>query len=85
MTVDGFVSALAFTTYVGAANWDATPEQRAALRDQVVPLLKAFKEDGKEEAVFTAIRHVMGAAWRPSGDWAETLSSCGRGDLVADG
>lgn len=80
-----FADALAFTMYLGAANWDGTPVQRTALRRTVLPLLPQFKLDGDTGPVERAVRTVMGPEWAPSGDWADLLVSCGRGDLVAGG
>lgn len=80
-----FSEALAFTMYLGAANWDATPDQRVRLRAAVLPLLPQYKIDGDTGPVEGAVRAVMGPQWSPSGEWAAMLVSCGRGDLVADG
>jgi hypothetical protein len=65
--------ALALTMLVGAANWDATPEQREKLRTRLTPLLQRYKEDGNEAHIRAALRDVMGVQWKPTGDWATFL------------
>jgi hypothetical protein len=66
------VEALRVLLWVGAAVSEASPEQKAAIRERVFPLL----EDQRSlYAVRTRIRGVMGRRWRPSGEWAEQLAA----------
>lgn len=58
--------------WVGAAVSEASPGQKEAIRDQVLPLVEA----GRPLPVVRArIRDVMGRRWRPSGEWAEQLGA----------
>lgn len=68
---------LAFVFMIGAANADGTPEQRAALRRRVKPLLDQYRVDGNHDPVVAALRDVMGAEWKPSGEWAEAIGAFG--------
>lgn len=68
--------AMVLLTWVGAANHDATPEQRAqlrevirVLRDDSVPTAKAYEQVIRETAA------VMGPDWRPTGEWAAQIES----------
>lgn len=68
--------ALLVVMFVGAANADATPEQRERLRTTV-----SFLRDRSltaSEAYVKAVKHtaeVMGPDWRPKGEWDETITN----------
>lgn len=66
---------LAFVFMIGAANADGTPEQRRALRRRVKPLLEQYRVDGRQDPVLAVLRDVMGAEWKPSGDWATAIGA----------
>ena len=67
---------LAFTLYVGAANYDANPQQREQLRDRIRPLLEEMKEDGEAaKQVLVEVGSIMGSEWRPTGDWDTVIKN----------
>jgi hypothetical protein len=68
-----FSASLAFTLFVGAARYDATPEQVSMLKAQVVPLLDGYKETGDETAVREAVHRIMGPQWKPNADFRRTI------------
>lgn len=71
-----FTSSLALTLYVGAANHDATPEQRQRLRETVMPEMRqVYAPTGDESTVRAAVLEVMGADWAPSGDWKRQIDA----------
>lgn len=67
--------ALRFVFYLGAANADATPEQRSVLHERIKPMLAQFRQDGKVAPLVAAIRDVMGLEWQPTGQWARAISA----------
>jgi hypothetical protein len=66
---------LAFTLWVGAANADATPEQRRRIQDSIPIALEHYVVDGDEMPVRTIIQIVMGPDWKPTGEWADFIAS----------
>lgn len=74
--------AMGLLTYIGAANWDSTDEQRVRLRAKIEPLLDQFRDNGKMRPLFDAVTEVMGDEWRPTGDWARQLEAVGWSELL---
>lgn len=62
---------------VGAAQADATPEQREQLQLRLVPYVQsnAYIKLGREEPIWAIIKDIMGRDWTPSGEWAERLAA----------
>lgn len=67
------VPALRFIMVLGAAQSDATPEQRRHMNDRIRPLMEQFREDGNPKPIIDQISATLGQDWRPSGEWAEFL------------
>ncbi|MCB9377040.1 MAG: hypothetical protein H6515_14390 [Microthrixaceae bacterium] len=69
--------ALVVVMFIGAANQDATREQRNRLRDEAIPPLRdpsLTPGQAWEKAVRTAAA-IMGPAWSPSGEWDEWITA----------
>lgn len=70
---------LSFTLYVGAANADATPDQRDQLRERLGPLLPLIKSSNPgvwrpaAADILNAIGEVMGPDWRPRDEWNDQI------------
>lgn len=62
---------------VGAAQSDATPEQRDQLKLRLVPYVQsnAYVKLGREEPIWAMLKDIMGRDWTPSGEWAEHLAA----------
>lgn len=74
ISVNSYAGWLAFTMYVAAANYDATPEQREELRFRIRPLLFQLKEESwVAEIIMRQLHEVMGLDWRPTGAWAQYI------------
>lgn len=72
------VQVLAFTVYVASARVDATSEQAAELRQEILPLLDQYRAgEIPEDVIFCKVEEIMGPNWRPSGDWLEQLDVLG--------
>jgi hypothetical protein len=78
-----FVASLAFTLFVGAARYDATPEQVSMLKAQIIPLLVAYKENGDETAVREAVHRIMGPQWKPNVDFRRQIVELQNASLAA--
>jgi hypothetical protein len=62
--------------FIGAANKDATPEQRARLKTEALPILRDTPDP--KEAMASAVlktAEVMGPEWRPAGEWDEAITN----------
>lgn len=62
--------------FIGAANKDATLEQRGRLRDEALPILKDTPDP--REAMAGAVlktSEIMGPEWRPEGEWDEAITN----------
>ena len=72
----GFQTALLVVMFVGAANKDASPEQRARLKHEALPLLRDTP-DPREAMVNVVLKtaEVMGEDWRPTGEWDEAITN----------
>lgn len=66
---------IAFTLYMGAANFDATEDQRDLMRSAIEPALLHYVNTGDETPVRTIIQIVMGDQWKPTGQWADYIAS----------
>lgn len=77
MSVDPIRRAMVVLMFVGAANADATPEQRARLRDEVLPPLRDESIPARDAYVRAArvVVDVMGPEWRPAGEWDEWITA----------
>lgn len=74
-------AAMAVVMFVGAANDDAGPEQRARLREAIKPLEdESLTASQAYETVMRQTVEIMGPDWRPSGEWDEWITA-----LLADG
>jgi hypothetical protein len=74
--MDAFGAALTVVMFVGAANSDATPEQRTQLKDAIAPLSdKSIPASDAYAQVIRRTADVMGPEWRPSGEWAEWITA----------
>jgi hypothetical protein len=69
--------ALVVVMFVGAANQDATQEQRARLRDEALPPLKdeALTPGQAYEKTVRTTAAIMGPDWRPTGVWDEWITA----------
>lgn len=76
-------ASLQFTLFVGAAVYDATPEQRSMLQAQVTPLLVGYKETGDETWVREAVHRIMGPQWMPNTDFRRQIVELQNADLAA--
>jgi len=74
MSFQSFAGPLAFTLFIGAARADATPAQRQALQERLMPLLPRYRSEGDEGPIRAAVRDVMGVDWKPTGQWREWIS-----------
>lgn len=74
-SADSIRRALAVVMFVGAANADATREQRNQLRDQALPPLKdsSLTPSQAYEKTVRRTAAIMGPAWRPNGEWEDWL------------
>lgn len=74
-SADSIRRALTVVMFVGAANADATIEQRARLRDEALPPLKddALTPGEAYRKTVTTAAAIMGPAWRPKGEWETWL------------
>jgi len=69
---------------IGAARQDAQHTGRFhEMQSVLVPLLPAYKKDGKFKPLWDAIRGVLGERWEPAGQWAEQIVLMGE-PLLAD-
>lgn len=76
-TAGAISRALLVVMFIGAANQDATPEQRARLRGEALPPLKdetLTAAQAYEKTVRTAAA-IMGPDWRPRGEWDEWITA----------
>lgn len=66
---------LAVVMFVGAANADATREQRSRLRDEALPPLKdeALTPGQAYEKTIRITAAIMGPDWRPNGEWEDWI------------
>lgn len=74
---DGFSKGLLVVLYVGAANADATAQQRARLKAEVLPTIKD-PQTPPSEAMAQAVRltaQIMGPDWQPKGEWDDWITS----------
>lgn len=72
----GFGSALTVVMFVGAANADASPDQRALLKDAIKPLRDdSLTPSEAYVAVVLGTAEVMGPDWRPTGQWDEWITA----------
>lgn len=78
-----FAASLAFTLFVGAARYDATPEQASMMKAQIPPLLEAYKDTGDERHVREAVHRIMGPQWMPNNDFRRTIVELQNADLAA--
>ncbi|AVO25166.1 hypothetical protein KHQ84_gp176 [Rhodococcus phage Finch] len=62
---------------VGAAQQEATPEQREQLKTRLLPYVQsdAYVKLGREEPIWAMLADIMGRDWKPSGEWAEHLAA----------
>lgn len=77
-SADSIRRALAVVMFVGAANADATIEQRTRLRNEALPPLKddALTPGEAYQKTVTTTAAIMGPTWRPKGereDWLLAL------------
>lgn len=73
----GFGLGLLVVMFIGAANADATNEQRARLRDEVLPVL-GDQDTPPRQAMANAVLltgEIMGSKWRPKGEWEEWITN----------
>lgn len=78
MNIEQIVNVLAFTVYVAAARVDATPEQAAELRREILPLLDRYRAgEIHQDVIFRQVEQVMAPDWDPSGAWADQLDVLG--------
>lgn len=68
--------ALVVVMFVGAANADATPEQREQLKEAITPLRdQDLTASEAYKAVVYGVADVMGPHWRPRGEWEEWITA----------
>ena len=78
MNIERLVDLLAFTVYAAAARVDATREQAAALREEILPLLDQYRAgEIPEDVIFCKVEEIMSPDWNPSGRWADQLDALG--------
>lgn len=68
-----FDGTLSLVLFVGAARADATPEQLEQLREHVLPLVDAMREDGDVRPLLNTVLDVMGPNWNITGEWKQLL------------
>lgn len=80
---------LVFSLYFGAAMHDASPTQRASLRNCMEPVLRNLRSDDPDvwkpavRNAFEVITVIMGEQWEPTGAWADNINSLmGKDDAV---
>lgn len=68
-------AALMVIAVVGAANSEATEEQRDRLREEALPPLsdKSLPASEAYAAVVRKTGEIMGPGWRPKGEWDDWL------------
>jgi len=65
---------LKMVTFLGAARADATAEQLALLRSDVMPLMHGdYQQTGDETPIRKSVAGIMGYDWQPTGEWAAYL------------
>jgi hypothetical protein len=62
--------------FVGAANKDATPEQRTRIKEEALPILRDTP-DPRDAMATTVLKiaEIMGEEWRPEGEWDEAITN----------
>jgi hypothetical protein len=61
---------LTFTLYIGAANFDATPNERARLRNVIPPMLEGLKAGTvTAKEILAKVEEIMPPEWTPSDPW----------------
>jgi hypothetical protein len=62
--------------FIGAANKDATPEQRERLKEEALPVLRDTP-DPREAMAAACLKtaDIMGSDWRPAGEWDEAITN----------
>lgn len=58
-----------------AAKADADLEQSVRLQEEVAPMLEAYRADGDIQPMLDKVQEVMGADWRPTGDWGTSVEA----------
>lgn len=73
----GLKSPMLVVMFIGAANADATPQQRLRLKAEALPPLRDETLTAAE-AYVRAVKttaEIMGSDWRPTGEWDETITA----------
>lgn len=67
--------ALLAVMFIGAASNDATPAQRLALQEEVLPVLQNphFNAGDAMAQAILDTQSVMGAPWKPTGEWDDWI------------